>query len=83
MAKARVKVLNVENISGTSKANGRPYNMNVAHVLDLDTFDKMRLTIPETSNREVSNATGKEGLLDFGVDPKNDKPYFVGFKVAA
>lgn len=83
MGKARVKVISCENISGTSKSSGRPYSMNVVQVLDLDTFDKFKVNVPDGSAREVSAAVGKEAVLEYGQDAKTDKPYFVSFKAAA
>jgi hypothetical protein len=79
---AKARLLSVENISGTSRKTGNDYSMDVAHFLDLQTFDKMRLNLPKDDVRDVRAQIGKDGVLDVGFDPRTEKITFVGFKTA-
>ena len=81
--KARVKLLKTENISGTSSKTGNGYDLDFAHVLDLDNFDKFRVMVSKDDARTLSAHAGKEGVLELGVDAKTDKLTYAGFKVAA
>jgi hypothetical protein len=79
----KVKFLKVENISGNSKKTGNDYDMDFGHFLDLQTFDKFRLLLDKNHLASLSAQAGREGILDLGIDPRTEKPYFIGFKVAA
>lgn len=82
---ARVKILKKENVSGTSNKSGSPkdYNMDFAHFLDVDNFDKFRLYVSKEELAVIDANMGKTGVLDVSVNPKTDKLEFVGFKAAA
>jgi hypothetical protein len=82
---ARVNYLKNENVSGTSTKSGTPkeYDLNFAHFLDTETYDKFRLMVSKEEMKSLEQHTGKVGILSLGIDPRTEKPYFIGFKVAA
>jgi len=81
--KAKVKILKVENISGTSQRTGNDYDMDILHILDVDSFDKFRVLVPKDQVDVLRSNSGKDGILELGIDAKTEKLQFVAFKVAA
>jgi hypothetical protein len=80
--KAKARIVNVDHISGTGKT-GKPYDMHIGSFLDLDTYDKIRLSVPDAQVENIKACVGKDGMLDVGFDARTEKLSFVGFKAAA
>lgn len=63
--KIKAQIVNVENISGTSKANGKPFNFHVAKFIDTEakTSDLLSAVIPDSLIVEVSALKGKIHMI--------------------
>lgn len=81
--KSRVKLLKIENISGTSAKTGNEYDMDFLNVLDLDNFDKFKVIAPKDQLDILRSFLGKDGILEVSVNPKSEKLEFSAFKAAA
>jgi hypothetical protein len=80
---AKARLLQVENVKGNAKASGKPFDMEIGHFLDLESFDKMRLMLPSSQVEVLRPLHGKDGVLSIGFDARTEKLTFIGFKVAA
>jgi hypothetical protein len=80
---ARVKVLKVENKTGQKKDGSGPFDIDLLHVLDVDTVDKFQVFVDKEDAAFMRPFVGKEGVATLGVNAKTDKLNFVTFKAAA
>jgi len=63
--KIKAQIINVENVSGTSKKDQKPYNFNVVKFLDTEakTTDLLSCMIPDVLLSEVHAIKGKVHLI--------------------
>ncbi|MBU5637058.1 hypothetical protein KOM00_09965 [Geomonas sp. Red69] len=78
---AKVRVLNVSTKSGNKE--GRAWSFDNITLLDLESFDKLSLRLPDGMIAGIRPYEGKEGVASLGFDAKTEKVTFLGFKAAA
>jgi len=63
--KIKAQIVNVENVAGTSKKDGKPYSFNVVKFLDTEakSSDLLSAMLPDSLLVDVSGLKGKINMI--------------------